>query len=535
MALHQSWQGMAGPVLVPILGDQLSHGISSLADRARADTVVLMMEVADEAGYVRHHQAKIALILSAMRHFADELRSEGWTVDYVRLDDPANTGSFTGEVVRAAARHGARGIQITEAGEWRVARMIDGWSDNTGLRVRVLPDTRFVCPLPDFFAWAAGRRELRMEWFYRTMRRQTGLLMEGDQPVGGKWNFDAENRSGPAPGLNPPDPPRFARDAITAEVLELVASRFGNHFGSLDGFNWPVTRAEAETLLDHFITRRLPQFGQWQDAMLAHHDTMFHSLLAPAINLGLLDPIEVCRRAEAEFHAGRAPIAAVEGFIRQVIGWREYIRGMYWLEMPGMAEANALNATRPLPDFWWTGETRIRCIAETVRATRDNAYAHHIQRLMVMGNFALLAGLDPRDVADWFLAVYADAFEWVELPNVAGMALHADGGRLASKPYAASGAYIDRMSDYCSGCAYKVKAKTGPDACPFNALYWHFLDRNAERLRKNPRLANPYATWGRMSEDKRAEYRASAEAFLKTLTPAEPGWARAQASSRSAA
>ncbi len=506
-----------GPVLVPVLGDQLSPALSSLADRSRDDTVVLMMEVADETTYVRHHQAKIALILSAMRHFADDLRAQGWQVDYVALDDPDNTGSFTGEVQRAVQRHGARGVQVTEPGEWRVRQMFDGWAGVLGVPVRVMPDTRFVCALPDFMAWAQGRRELRMEWFYRDMRRQTGLLMQDDQPEGGRWNFDADNRSGPEAGLTPPAPLHFAPDAVTRDVIALVRSRFGNHFGSLERFGWPVTRADAMRLLDHFIATRLADFGRWQDAMLADHDTMFHALVAPALNLGLLDPVEVCRKVEAAYRRGDAPLAAAEGFVRQVIGWREYIRGMYWLMMPDLATANALDATRDLPDFWWTGETRMRCIAQTVRATRDNAYAHHIQRLMIMGNFALIAGLDPQQVAAWFLAVYADAYEWVELPNVAGMALHADGGRLASKPYAASGAYISRMSDYCKGCQYNVKLKTGPAACPFNALYWHFLDRNTERLSRNPRLAQPYATWRRMSDDKRAEYVTSAEAFLATL------------------
>ena len=506
-----------GPVLIPVLGDQVSPGLSSLAGKDPADCVVLMMEVMDETTHVRHHQAKIVLILAAMRHFADDLRRAGWHVDYVALDDPASTGSFTGEVSRALQRHGAREIRVTEPGEWRVRQMIDGWAAALHVPVDVLPDTRFVCPLPDFFAWAAGRRELRMEWFYRDMRRKTGLLMEGDKPAGGRWNFDAENRSGPAPGLAPPPPLTFAPDTMTQDVMALVRARFGNHFGRLDGFGWPVTRAEADRLMDHFIATRLHEFGMWQDAMLAGHDTMFHALIAPALNLGLLDPIDVCRRVEAAWRDGRAPLAAAEGFIRQVIGWREYIRGMYWLDMPGLAEANALNATRPLPDFWWTGDTPMRCIAQTVRATRDNAYAHHIQRLMIMGNFALIAGLHPREVAAWFLAVYADAYEWVELPNVAGMALHADGGRLASKPYAASGAYIDRMSDYCGACRYKVKVKTGPEACPFNALYWHFIDRNTDRLARNPRMANPYATWRRMSTEKRAETLASAEAFLATL------------------
>ena len=506
-----------GPVLVPVLGDQLSPALSSLADRSRDDTVVLMMEVADETTYVRHHQAKIALILSAMRHFAEDLRAQGWQVDYVALDDPDNTGSFTGEVQRAVQRHGARGVEVTEPGEWRVRQMFDGWAGVLGVPVRVMPDTRFVCALPDFMAWAQGRRELRMEWFYRDIRRQTGLLMQGDQPEGGRWNFDADNRSGPEAGLTPPAPLHFAPDAVTRDVIALVRSRFGNHFGSLERFGWPVTRADAMRLLDHFIATRLADFGRWQDAMLADHDTMFHALVAPALNLGLLDPVEVCRKVEAAYRRGDAPLAAAEGFVRQVIGWREYIRGMYWLMMPDLATANALDATRDLPDFWWTGETRMRCIAQTVRATRDNAYAHHIQRLMIMGNFALIAGLDPQQVAAWFLAVYADAYEWVELPNVAGMALHADGGRLASKPYAASGAYISRMSDYCKGCQYNVKLKTGPAACPFNALYWHFLDRNTERLSRNPRLAQPYATWRRMSDDKRAEYVTSAEAFLATL------------------
>ncbi|MEO0033210.1 MAG: hypothetical protein RIS94_2968 [Pseudomonadota bacterium] len=517
---------MPGPVLVPILGDQLSAAISSLSDRTPDDTVVLMMEVAEETTYVRHHKAKIALVLSAMRHFAADLRERGWQVDYVALDDPANTGSFTGEVARAIQRHAARGLQITEPGEWRVARMVDGWRECLPVRVRVMPDTRFVCPLPDFYQWAATRRELRMEWFYREMRRKTGLLMESDKPAGGRWNFDPENRGGPEPGLAPPAPPRFQIDAITRKILDLVATRFSKHFGSLDNFHWPVTAAQAEQAVTAFLSDRLPRFGRYQDAMIAGQDTMFHAVLSPAINLGLIDPLDLCRRAEAEWREGRAPIEAVEGFIRQVIGWREYIRGMYWLDMPDMATANVLDAHRPLPDFWWTGETPMRCLSEAVRATRDNAYAHHIQRLMVLGNFALLAGIRPLDVADWFLAVYADAFEWVELPNVIGMALHADGGRLASKPYAASGAYIDRMSDYCGTCAYKVKQKTGPQACPFNALYWDFLARNKKRLSGNPRLFQPYANWRRMDPEKQVEYRESAEAFLATLTPAEPGWAR---------
>jgi len=409
---------------------------------------------------------------------------------------------------------------MTEPGEWRVRAAIQSWRESLPVRMRVLPDTRFVCPLTEFYQWAAGRRELRMEWFYRDMRRKTGLLMEGDKPAGGRWNFDADNRGAAEPGLAPPPPPRFAPDAITQAVIALVKARFADHFGSLETFAWPVTAAQAEAALDDFIARRLPLFGRYQDAMLAGQDTLYHGLISPALNLGLLDPLQICRRVEAEWRAGRVPIQAAEGFIRQIIGWREYIRGMYWLDMPGLAEANHLAAERPLPEFWWTGETPMRCLAECVRTTRDNAYAHHIQRLMVLGNFALLAGLRPQAVAEWFLAVYADAYEWVELPNVAGMALHADGGRLASKPYAASGAYIDRMSDYCGSCTFDVKRKTGPEACPFNALYWDFLARNEALLGRNHRLAQPYATWRRMDPAKQADYRSSAQAFLATLAPA---------------
>ena len=513
-------------VLVPVLGDQLSHGLASLQGCDKADTVVLMMEVVEEATHVRHHQAKIALIFSAMRHFAAELRQAGWQVDYRRLDDPDNTGSFTGEVIRAAERHSPRLVRVVEPGDWRVEQAMLDWQTFLGCPVEILPDNRFLCSRDEFAGWAAGRKELRMEFFYREMRRRTGLLMDGKDPVGGKWNYDAENRSGPPPGLKGPALPRFGPDAITAEVIDFVRARFSDHFGSLDNFNWPVTAQQAEKAAAAFLKDRLPTFGQWQDAMVRGEDFLFHAVVSPAINLGLLDPLELCRQAEAEFRSGRAPLAAVEGFIRQLVGWREYIRGVYWLEMPGLAEDNFLEATRPLPDFYWTGKTDMACLADCVRTTRDNAYAHHIQRLMVLGNFALLAGIRPQDVADWFLVVYADAFDWVELPNVAGMALFADGGRLASKPYAASGAYIDRMSNYCGSCRYKVKLKAGPDACPFNALYWHFLDRNADKLGRNMRLANPYATWRKMSEAKRADYLASAEAFLGALEPADKGWAR---------
>ncbi|WP_369027141.1 cryptochrome/photolyase family protein [Qipengyuania sp. RANM35] len=517
---------MSGPVLVPILGDQLTRTLASLRGRNKDDTVILMMEVWDEATYVKHHKQKIVLVFSAMRHFAEELREAGWTVDYVRLDDPDNAGSFTGEVARAIERHDPRLVSVVEAGEWRVRQDMDQWADKFACEVEILRDDRFVCSQAEFDDWAKDRKELRMEFFYREMRRKTGLLMDDNEPAGGQWNYDSENRKPPKEGLAAPERPKFEPDGITREVIDLVQSRFGDHFGSLDRFEWPVTRDDAARAADAFFAERIECFGPYQDAMIAGQDDLFHSMLSTSINLGLLDPLELCRRAEQAYRDGKAPLNSVEGFIRQIIGWREYVRGFYFNQMPGLAEANALKATRPLPEFYWTGKTDMACLADCIRSTGDNAHAHHIQRLMVLGNFALLAGMEPQAVEDWFLVVYADAYDWVELPNVAAMILYADGGKLASKPYAASGNYINKMSNYCSGCRYKVSQKTGEGACPFNPLYWHFMARHRERFEKNPRIGRIYATWDRMGETKQREYLESAEAFLDTLGPAAEGWAR---------
>lgn len=518
-----------GPILVPILGDQLTHTLASLRGCAKDDTIILVMEVWDEATYVKHHQQKIALIFSAMRHFAAELEDAGWTVDYTRLTDAGNAGSFTGEVARAVERHDPRAIHIVEAGEWRVQQTIEEWAGKFACPVTIHPDDRFLCSIREFRDWAEGRKTLQMEYFYRDMRRKTGILMDGPgpkaKPEGGKWNYDHDNRGGPDKHLNPPPAPKFAPDAVTAEVLGLVAEEFADHFGTLDNFTWPVTRDQAEQARAAFLKERLPHFGTYQDAMVHGSDDLYHSLLSTSINLGLLDPVKTCQLAAAEYAAGRAPINAVEGFIRQIIGWREYIRGMYWLEMPGLREANALEAARPLPEFYWTGETDMRCMTDCVRSTRDNAHAHHIQRLMVLGNFALIAGVRPQEVEDWFLAVYADAYEWAELPNVAGMALWADKGRLATKPYAASGNYINTMSDYCGKCSYSPSKKSGTGACPFGPLYWHFMIRNRPLLERNHRISRVYSTWDRMEETKRAAYLASAEEILAGLVPAKDGWA----------
>ena len=434
-----------------------------------------------------------------MRHFARALQARGVTVAYTRLDDPANTHSLRGEVLRAVARFRPASIVATEAGEWRVLDDMRRWHEAAGVAVEIRDDDRFLCRVQEFRAWAPGRRTPRMEFFYREMRRRTGLLMDGDAPVGGRWNFDAENRKRLPAGVALPEVPRFPPDAITREVLTLVGARFGGHFGTFDGFDLPVTRRDAAVMLDDFIARRLPSFGDWQDAMKADAPLLFHGLISTSLNCGLLDPLEVCRRAERAWRDGHAALNAAEGFIRQIIGWREFVRGAYWLHMPDYATRNFLGATRPLPWFYWSGETRMRCMAQVIGQTRDLAYAHHIQRLMVTGNFALLAGLHPDEVDEWYLCVYADAYQWVEMPNTRGMALHADHGVVGSKPYAASGAYINRMSDYCGRCHYDVGDTTGERACPFNALYWDFIARHAARFAGNPRMAMPLRTLERMA------------------------------------
>ncbi len=398
-----------------------------------------MAEVMAEATYVRHHKKKIAFLFAAMRHHAEALRAAGWTVDYVRLDDLDNTATLSGEVARAAARHGAGAIRCVEAGEWRVLAMQQAWAAETGLPVMILADDRFFCSRDEFAAWATGRKGLTMEYFYREMRARFRVLMDFAKPVGGQWNFDKDNRKTPPRGLNYPPPPRFEPDEITRAVLALVAQQFPGHFGDLEPFWFGVTRAHALEALDHFMEVALPRFGDYQDAMVTGQEFLYHAVISPYLNSGLLTAREVVAAAEAAWREGEAPLNAVEGFVRQILGWREYVRGIYFHAGPEYHSGNALGATRPLPEFYWTGDTPMRCIAESVGQTKREAYAHHIQRLMVLGNFAMLAGCNPQDVSDWYLVVYADAYEWVEDPNVIGMSQYADGGVMGSKPYAGGG------------------------------------------------------------------------------------------------
>jgi deoxyribodipyrimidine photolyase-related protein len=503
--------------LILVLGDQLTPTLSSLAAGDPARDRLLMAELHDEATYVRHHKKKLAFLFAAMRHFAKELRSLGWTVDYVTLDAPDNRGSFTAQVAQFVAQHRPERIVVTQPGEWRVAQMFASWHERFGAPIDVLPDDRFLSSPAEFEAWAQGRKQLRMEYFYRDMRRKAGLLMEGDQPAGGQWNFDAQNRKSASADLFMPRPLACEPDAITQEVLALVAARFANHFGDLEPFWLAVTRANADAAFAAFVTTALPRFGDYQDAMLEGEPFLYHAVIAQYLNCGLLDPLRVCRQVEAAWRAGKVPLNAAEGFIRQIIGWREFVRGIYWLKMPGYEASNYFGHTSPLPAFYWTAETDMACVRAAVTQTREQAYAHHIQRLMVTGNFAMLAGIDPHELHEWYLSVYADAYEWVELPNTLGMSQFADGGLLASKPYAASGAYINRMSNYCGSCRYAVKQRTGPDACPFNALYWAFIARHRGMIGGNPRMAQIVRTYDNFAENEQRRIAASAAAFLSSL------------------
>lgn len=503
--------------LVLILGDQLTPEIAACR-AAPPDATLLICEVAAEATYVRHHKKKIAFLFSAMRHFAEEMRANGREVIYRKFGDAPAAATMTDSVRQAISATGAKALHATRAGEWRLLREMEEWSKSFGIDVQLHEDDRFICTRNEFARWAEGRKSLRMEYFYRDMRRRTGLLMDGGEPSGGRWNFDAENRRPAEADMFMPDVARFAPDAITHEVIDFVGARFPDHFGDLADFWFAVTRRDAQQAFAHFLREALPRFGDFQDAMLRDRRFLYHSVCSVYLNCGLLDPLDMCRAAEDEYLAGRAPLNAVEGFIRQIIGWREYVRGVYFLRGPGYMRENMLEATRPLPSFYWTGDTKMECLRCAIAQTREEAYAHHIQRLMVTGLFALLAGVDPHETHEWYLMVYADAYEWVEAPNTIGMSQFADGGFLASKPYAASGAYIDRMSDYCGACAYDVKQKAGPNACPFNYLYWDFLVRNGERLSRNPRLAQPYRLLAKMTETRRREIAEDSARFLSALS-----------------
>jgi len=501
-----------------ILGDQLSHNISSIDGIDPDQDGILLMEVMGEAEYVPHHPKKIAFIFSAMRHFHQELKEKGFCSHYIKLDDERSKGSFGQTLEVFLNDHSYDKIVVTEPGEWRVLEELKGLMETLGVPLEILPDTRFFCSIEEFKKWANGKKSLLMENFYRMQRKQQGILLEEDgKPEGGEWNFDKENRKAIKGNLKLPKPMRFQPDDTTEEVLQLVSERFSQNFGKLDNFWFAVTQEQARRALSHFIRYALPNFGDYQDAMKEGEYYLFHSALSQYLNCGLLNPREVCEAVEKAYMEGSVPINCAEGYIRQILGWREFIRGVYWTYMPKYSSLNALKADRPLPALYWGKETDMNCMRCVVQQTEEEAHSHHIQRLMVTGNFALLAGLDPKEVCEWYLAVYADAYEWVELPNTLGMALFADGGIVGTKPYAASGAYINRMSNFCKNCRYDVKQKVGEDACPFNYSYWAFLMRHEKRFRQNNRMKMVLSHLDKMTDEEKNSINKQFNKFMDTI------------------
>lgn len=477
--------------LVVVLGDQLDRQASAFDAFDATQDRVWMCEAAEEATHVWCSQQRLAVFLAAMRHFAQALRDEGLPLHYTEQ----HPGSLAQALAATLAAQPVQAVVLTEPGDWRVLQALQAACAAAGVALQLREDRHFMCSRTEFAAHARGRKQLRMEFFYREMRRRHRVLMVagagGDEPAGGQWNYDAENREGfgpQGPGFVPP-PTRFAPDALTQQVLALVRTHYASHPGTVDQFGWPVTRAQALQALQAFVEERLADFGRWQDAMWEGQPWLYHSHVSVALNLKLLHPREVIAAAEAAWQSGHAPLPAVEGFIRQVLGWREYVRGIYWLKMPGYLGLNALQANAELPAWFWSGDVPMRCLRDAITQTLRLGYAHHIQRLMVTGLYLLLHGVHPQQVHGWYLSVYVDAVEWVELPNTLGMSQYADGGLMASKPYAATGKYIERMSDHCRGCRFKPAVRTGPQACPYTTLYWDFLLRHEARFASHPRMA----------------------------------------------
>jgi deoxyribodipyrimidine photolyase-related protein len=493
--------------LVLILGDQLNLDASALADFDPQQDAIWMAEVMEESTHVPSSKQRTTLFLSAMRHFAHTLQEKKWPVRYTRLDDAANQGTLAAELEIAIQKNKPQQLVMTAPGEWRVLQSLRAVAKHCSVPLEIRDDTHFFSTVRDFAEHAKGRKQLRQEFFYRELRQKTGILMDGKKPVGGQWNFDEENRGSfgkQGPGVLP-KPLRFEPDAITQDVMTLVKSKLSNHPGALNNFGWPVTRDQALQALDSFIKHRLPSFGLYQDAMWEGEVWLYHSHIASALNLKLLNPREVLAAAEKAYQQGLVPLPAAEGFIRQILGWREYVRGIYWTQMPDYIERNEMQATAKLPALYWTGQTDMACMRDAIQQTLEHGYAHHIQRLMVTGLYALLLGVAPKEVHEWYLSVYVDAVEWVELPNTLGMSQFADGGVMASKPYVASGKYIDRMSNHCKGCRFNPALATGETACPFTTLYWDYLHRHVDVLAKNPRMLMQLKNLNRMSPEAREE------------------------------
>ena len=500
--------------LIVVLGDQLDLDAAGFDGFDPDQDAVWMAEVAEEATQVWSSKPRTALFLSAMRHFALALQGAGRPLHYTRLDALNNAGSLQAQLQLDMQRLRPAALVMTAPGDWCVLQAIKAVAVAGKLPLDLREDRHFFCSVRDFAAHAKGRKSLRMAHFYSEQRKRHDVLMDGGVPVGGQWSFDADNREAfgaAGPGDVPPRS-RFAPDAITQEVIALVNTRFAEHPGRLESFGWPVTRAQALQSLQAFITERLPLFGRYQDAMWPGDPWLYHAHLAAALNLKLLNAREVVAQVQAAYLDGRAPLASVEGFIRQILGWREYVRGVYWTQMPGYLERNALGANENLPAWYWSGATDMACLRDALAQTLTHGYANHIQRLMVTGLFALMLGVDPKQVHAWYLAVYVDAVEWVELPNTLGMSQYADGGVMGSKPYIATGKYIQRMSPHCKGCRYDPAQREGDKACPFTTLYWDFLMRHQAMLAANPRMALQVKNLARLTDAQTLaiKYRAAA-------------------------
>jgi len=501
--------------LVIVLGDQLDLDAAAFDGFDGAHDAVWMAEVTEESTHVWSSKSRTVMFLAAMRHFAQALRAAGRPLHCVRLDEPDNHGGLQAQLHADIERLRPTGLVMTAPGDWRVLQAINGAAQAHGLPLDIREDRHFYCTVREFAAHAKGRKSLRMEYFYRELRKRHGVLVDGDGPEGGRWNFDEDNREAfgaQGPGAVP-SRARFKPDAITREVIALVEERFAAHPGRLEDFAWPVTRDQALEALQRFVTERLPLFCRYQDAMWPGEPWLHHAHLAAALNLKLLNPREVVDAAVAAYRAGTAPLASVEGFVRQILGWREYVRGIYWTRMPGYAALNALEAHEDLPAWYWTGATHMACLRDAIGQTLQHGYAHHIQRLMVTGLFALMYGVHPQQVHAWYLAMYVDAVEWVELPNTLGMSQYADGGLMASKPYVATGKYIQRMSPHCKGCRYDPAQRTGETACPFTTLYWDFLMKHETALAGYPRMALQVKNLGRLDDTQKKAILARAAAI----------------------
>ncbi len=495
--------GEKRPTLRLVLGDQLNP-LHSWFDKVRDDVVYLLMEVRSETDYVRHHAQKVLGIFAAMRDFAAQLKGSGHRVRYVAIDHPSNRQGITANLDALVAHYGAGAVHYQVPDEWRLDQQMRAWAATCPVPVQAVDSEHFLTARGEAATLFADRKQWLMEHFYRHQRRQHRVLMTPKgKPEGGQWNFDADNRK---PWTGTPAAPADARPCHDHSLLwQAIVAAGVQTMGKPQAaaFRWPLNRTEALRQLDHFMAHALPHFGDHQDAISKDSWHLFHSLLSFALNTKMLHPREVVQRAEQAWRDGRAPLHAAEGFIRQILGWREYVRGVYWARMPGYTELNHLGHHRPLPAWFWTGETRMACLASAIGQSLEHAYAHHIQRLMVIGNFALLAELDPIELHHWYLGIYIDAFEWVEAPNTLGMSQWADGGRLATKPYVSSAAYLQRMGDHCKGCVYDPKRRIGENACPFNALYWDFFERHRSHFEANPRLGMVYRQLANMGPEAR--------------------------------